>query len=94
MATDTVPTLDDIRQWPVTVDVVIAAAAFGIGRTHAYELVKRNEFPVRVIRIGRRLRVVTADLLALVETGQEFVQKTAPDGCRAGCAACPPINGT
>ncbi len=60
-------TLEEVRQWPATVDVVMAARPFGIGRSHAYDLIKRGQFPVRVIRVGRRLRVVTADLLAVLD---------------------------
>lgn len=61
------PTIDEIRQWPATIDVETAGTAFGIGRTHAYYLAKRNQFPVRVVKIGRLYRVVTAELLALLE---------------------------
>lgn len=58
------PTAADIRAWPVTVDVVLAGRAFGIGRGLAYDLARRGEFPVPVRRIGTRYRVVTADILA------------------------------
>ncbi|MFD3456130.1 helix-turn-helix domain-containing protein [Streptomyces sp. NPDC058691] len=38
-----------------------AAAAFGIGRTTAYDLARRGQFPCRVIRAGRLFRVNTSD---------------------------------
>ncbi len=45
-----------------------AAQILGIGRTKAYELARRGEFPCLVIRIGDRYRVSTADLLRLLGT--------------------------
>lgn len=60
------PTLDEIRTWPATVDLVTAGRPFGLGRNGSYELAKAGRFPVRVIKIGHRLRVVTAELVALL----------------------------
>lgn len=60
------PTLEDVRSWPATVDVETAARALGIGRTTAYEWIKTAQFPVRVISVGRRHRVVTAGLVRLL----------------------------
>ncbi|HEV7979837.1 helix-turn-helix domain-containing protein [Amycolatopsis sp.] len=58
----------EIKLWPATVDLTEAATrALGISRSYAYELARRGEFPARVIRVGRRYRVVTASILALVE---------------------------
>ena len=45
-----------------TVDVPTAARLLGCGRTLAYELVRRGEFPCRVLRLGHRLVVPTAEL--------------------------------
>ena len=39
-----------------TVDLMTAAAALGLGRTKAYELARRDQFPCRVIRIGETYR--------------------------------------
>lgn len=61
------PTLDEVRQWPATVDVRQAAAALGISRAHLYELIKRGEAPVRTLPLGGRCRVVTASLVRLLE---------------------------
>jgi hypothetical protein len=49
-----------------TVDLMTAAAALGMGRTKAYELARRDEFPCRVIRIGETYRVPTPGLLELL----------------------------
>lgn len=59
-----VPTLDDIRQWPAVVDVPKGGSAFGISRSYSYELIKRDEFPAKLIKSGGVVRVVTADILA------------------------------
>jgi hypothetical protein len=58
-----VPTPDEIRTWPATVDVPTAGRAFGIGRDESYRLVRENRFPVPVLRLGRYLRVTRAALL-------------------------------
>ena len=64
--TDTaVPRLDEIKNtWPATVDVPTAARAFGLSRSHAYELARSGELPARVIQVGGRYRVVTASIIA------------------------------
>jgi excisionase family DNA binding protein len=59
--------LDEIRAWPAAVDVEDGCAALGISRAHGYKAVQDGEFPARVIKVGRRYRVVTADLVALLE---------------------------
>ena len=51
---------------PVVVDLVTAARALGIGRTRAFELARRGEFPVKVLRVGATYRVPTAPLLQLL----------------------------
>ncbi len=55
------PTLTEIRHWPATVSVRMAAAAFGISTSHAYELIARRQFPARVVRLGSRRRVVVTE---------------------------------
>lgn len=52
----------DLLDLPPAVDVETAARAFGISRSHGYNLARTGEFPCRVIRAGRSFRVVTADL--------------------------------
>lgn len=60
-------TLDEIRSWPVTVDVPTAGRAIGISRSYSYALAERGEFPCRVLRVGSRYRVPTAGIVALLE---------------------------
>ena len=50
-----------------TTDIATAAEVLGIGRTTAYRLALQGDFPCKVIRVGRRYRVVTADLRRLLE---------------------------
>ncbi|QCR49840.1 DNA-binding protein [Streptomyces sp. SGAir0924] len=63
---DEAPTLDEIRSWPATIDVALAARALGIGKTKLYDLIRRGEAPVRVLDLGAK-RVVTASLIRLLE---------------------------
>ena len=53
------------KSTPMT-NVPTASAALGIGTNLGYNLVARDEFPVRVFRLGRKLLVPTADLLAVL----------------------------
>lgn len=50
-----------------------AARILGIGRTKAYELARRGEFPCVVIRVGDLYRVSTPDLLRLLGTTTDQV---------------------
>src|SRR5580692_10223767 len=59
-----------------TVDLMTAARALGLGRTRAYELAKRDEFPCKVIRIGDTYRIPTPGLLELLGVHPE--QRPAP----------------
>ena len=59
-------TIDAVRGLGATVDVETAGAILGIGRSKSYELAKADEFPVRVLRIGRRYLVPTPAILELL----------------------------
>jgi len=54
------------KQLPPVLDLPTAARLLGIGRTAAYQLVKQDQWPTPVIRIGRLIRVPTAPLLAIL----------------------------
>lgn len=56
----------DLLALPVSVDLVTAGHAIGIGRTKSHQLARRGEFPVRVLRLGGVYRVPTAELLDLL----------------------------
>jgi hypothetical protein len=55
-------TQDELQALPVSVDIVTAGRAWGLGRTKAYELARTGEFPCRVLKIGPAYRVTRADL--------------------------------
>ena len=46
-----------------TLLVPTVAPALGYGENGAYAAIKAGTFPVRTVHIGRRVRVVSADLL-------------------------------
>ncbi|WP_446218801.1 DNA-binding protein [Micromonospora sp. IBHARD004] len=73
MKTQSGMTREELLALPVSVDIVTAGEAFGMGRTLAYELAKRGEFPVRVLRLGNRYRVARADLLRELGEDQDQV---------------------
>lgn len=57
------PTVEEVRSWPVTIDVATAGRAWGIGRDQTYALARQGRFPVPVLRLGRYLRVTRASVL-------------------------------
>jgi excisionase family DNA binding protein len=59
-------TRTELLALPVVIDITTAARALGLGRSTAYELARRGEFPCRVLRIGSSYRVPTADLLRVL----------------------------
>ncbi|WGD44826.1 helix-turn-helix domain-containing protein [Streptomyces cathayae] len=65
--------------WDGTGSVADASRALGFSRAKGYDLVRRGEFPCRVLRIGRTTRVVTASLLRVLESGEPEY-----NGARAG----------
>jgi hypothetical protein len=52
-----------------TVSITDAAKVLGISRGHAYELAKRDELGVRVLKLGNRRVVPTVDLRRLLGEG-------------------------
>ena len=52
-----------------TMSVPDAAAVLGISRAHAYDLARRGQLPVRVLHLGSRLVVPTAELRRLLDGG-------------------------
>jgi len=64
-------TRDELLALPAVVDLTTAARALRIGRTRAFELARRDEFPVPVLRVGVTYRVPTAPLLELLGLGHD-----------------------
>lgn len=65
------PTLSDIRKWPATVSVPLAAHALGCSKSHLHERIKSGNSPVKIIPFGSRYVVITADLVRLLSGGTE-----------------------
>jgi len=78
----------DIRALGATTDLVTAAAILGVGRTKAHELTRAGQFPVPVLRFGRRYLVPTAPILQLLgyppTTPDPAMHETAADRPRHG----------
>ncbi len=62
-----------------TTDLATAAKALGIGRTTAYQLARAGDFPVPVLRLGARYRVVTSGLLAALGIEPPTSDTPGPD---------------
>ncbi|MCG5451000.1 helix-turn-helix domain-containing protein [Micromonospora hortensis] len=56
-------TTERIRALGMVTDLSTAARIFGLSRSVAYDLAKRGEFPVAVLRFGSRYRVPVAAIL-------------------------------
>lgn len=64
------PTLAQIKtSWPPTVDVTVGAVPLGVSRSSAYEAIRTGTFPVKTITVGRRIKILTADLIRVLENG-------------------------
>lgn len=57
---------EQVLALPVVVDLVTAGSVFQIGRTAAYEQARTGTFPVPVLTVGCRYRVVTAHIVNLL----------------------------
>ena len=60
---------------PAVLDVPQAARLLGIGRTLAYELVRNDQWPTPVIRMGRLIKIPSGPLIELMSTG--YTTRTA-----------------
>jgi predicted DNA-binding transcriptional regulator AlpA len=63
-----------------TEDLPVAGARLGISRNHSYELARKGEFPVRVLKLGRRYVVVKAELDALLSGKVALGQLLSEEG--------------
>jgi hypothetical protein len=60
---DTAWTAERIRALGLVTDLATAARIFGLSRAAAYDLARRDQFPVDVLRFGNRYRVPVAAIL-------------------------------
>ncbi len=87
----------DLSSLGPTLDIPTAARLLGCGRSLAYELAKRDQFPCRVLRLGSRYVVPTADLLRalglptdLPDTDPPAAPQLASRSAATGAAAAHP----
>ncbi|WP_406321928.1 helix-turn-helix domain-containing protein [Streptomyces sp. NBC_01637] len=59
-------TTAEVLALPAAIDLATAARALSLGRTTAYDLARRGEFPVPLLRIGAQYRARRTDLLDLL----------------------------
>ncbi|MEV0003458.1 helix-turn-helix domain-containing protein [Micromonospora sp. NPDC050980] len=66
-------TVERIHELGLITDIATAAEIFGLSRASAYDLAKRDLFPVAVLRFGSRYRVPVAAILHALHlpTGDE-----------------------
>ena len=63
----------------LTMDIPSAAALLGISRNLGYELARRGDFPIPILKLGRRLVCSRQALLRLLE-GAEIQQSSEDVG--------------
>ncbi|KUI03933.1 DNA-binding protein [Mycolicibacterium acapulense] len=64
--TESVPTLDELRNGPPTISVERAGKVLGVSRAYAYAMARDGRLPT--IRLGaKRLRVSAVGLLRMLE---------------------------
>lgn len=87
---DSVKQSDRSRALPAvcaTMSLAEAAVILHIHRTTAWQLYRRGEFPVPVLKVGANLRVVKAHLQQFLDTGEPVTLPfRASDG--SGSFAC------
>lgn len=71
----------ELLRLPAAIDLDSANRAIGLGRSKGYELARLGEYPCRVLRLGKKYRVITADLLRLLG-----IEAAAGEGSAADAA--------
>ena len=66
--------MPDVERLTLTVDE--SAVLLGVARGTAYEMIQQNRFPVEPLRLGRRILIPKAKLMALLE-GENSVSNSA-----------------
>lgn len=56
---------------PATLSIPDAAQLLGIGRNLAYDLARNDQFPVRILRLGQRMRVSRVELDRYLAGGED-----------------------
>ena len=62
---------NELDELPPVLDVPTAAKVLGIGRSLAYELVRRGEWPTQVLHVGKLIKIPTEPLVRLLGAAPE-----------------------
>jgi predicted DNA-binding transcriptional regulator AlpA len=81
---------NDVASLPPVLDVPTVGRLLGLGRSAAYDLVLAGRWPTPVLRLGRRLRIPTAPLLALL--GLNPVRPSQSGGMVSGSPTAPAVS--
>jgi excisionase family DNA binding protein len=65
----------EVRQLPPALTVEQATGLLRIGRSKAYDAVRTGEWPTRIVRVGRCIRIPTAEVLRLLGLPSEDVDQ-------------------
>jgi len=63
---------------PAAVSLDTANRAIGLGRSKGYSLARLDAYPCRVLRLGKSYRVITADLLRLLDIDDPITTPNNP----------------
>ena len=74
---DETPDFEQERAVPATIGLAEAALILGIHKSTAHALYQAGEFPVPVLRVGTRIRVVKVHIQQFLETGRPVTFETA-----------------
>ncbi|MDG4795075.1 DNA-binding protein [Micromonospora sp. WMMD1082] len=77
-------TAERIRALGPVTDLATTARIFGLSRSLAYDLAKRNEFPIPVLRFGSNYRVPVAAILQALHLLTAADPKPADDDLISG----------
>lgn len=62
---------DELTDLPALLDVEAAARVLGVGRSLAYQLVREGKWPTPVLRVGRLIKIPSAPLVRLIDSGAD-----------------------
>jgi hypothetical protein len=69
---------NELDELPPVLDVPTAAKVLGIGRSLAYELVRRGEWPTTVLHVGKLIKIPTEPLVRLLGAAPEPSSDAGP----------------
>jgi hypothetical protein len=61
--------VDALRAGPALLDVPVVANVLDVSKAGLYASIKRGDAPVRCIKVGGRIKVLTSSLIELFEQG-------------------------